>query len=82
MRLFEDFKMKFENPDWSRSPELGLIDSILEQHPHLIGLLSEDFTVGKKPGVFGRKDTPSMEQIVRASIYKELKGRGKRPVSK
>ncbi|MDA3817435.1 MAG: ISNCY family transposase [Prolixibacteraceae bacterium] len=74
MRLFEDFKMKFENPDWSRSPELGLIDSILEQHPHLIGLLSEDFTVGKKPGVFGRKDTPSMEQIVRAAIYKELKG--------
>ncbi len=74
MRLFEDFKIKFENPDWSRSPELGLIDTILEQHPHLIGLLSEDFTIGKEPSVFGRKDTPSMEQIVRAAIYKELKG--------
>lgn len=74
MRLFEDFKIKFEKPDWSRSPELGLIDTILEQHPHLVGLLSEDFAVGKGPSVFGRKDTPSMEQIVRAAIYKELKG--------
>ena len=74
MRLFEDFKIKFENPDWSRSPELGLIDTILEQHPHLVGFLSEDFAVDKKPNVFGRKDTPSMEQIVRAAIYKELKG--------
>jgi len=74
MRLFEDFKIKFESPDWSRSPELGLIDTILEEHPHLVGLLAEDFTVGKKPSAFGRKDTPSMEQIVRAAIYKELKG--------
>jgi IS5 family transposase len=74
MRLFEDFKIKFEKPDWSRSPELGLIDTILEQHPHLVGLLAEDFTIGKKPSAFGRKDTPSMEQIVRAAIYKELKG--------
>lgn len=52
MRLFEDFKIKFEKPDWSRSPELGLIDTILEQHPHLVGLLSEDFAVGKGPSVF------------------------------
>lgn len=74
MRLFEDFKIKFEKPDWSRSPELGLIDTILEQHPHLVRLLSGDFAVGKKLGIFGRKDTPSMEQIVRAAIYKEMKG--------
>ncbi len=74
MRLFEDFKIKFEMPDWSRSPELGLIDTILEQHPHLVGLFAEDFTIGNKQSVFGRKDTPSLEQIVRAAIYKELKG--------
>lgn len=74
MRTFEDFKIKFESPDWSRSPELALIDTILGSHPHLIGLLAEDFIINKKPSVFGRKDTPSMEQIVRAAIYKELKG--------
>lgn len=74
MKLFEDFKIKFEKPDWSRNLELGLIDSILEQYPHLIALLEEDITRGQKPSVFGRKDTPSVEQIVRAAIYKELKG--------
>ena len=30
MRLFEDFKIQFEKPDWSKSPELQLIDTILE----------------------------------------------------
>ncbi len=74
MKLFEDFKIKFEKPDWSRNPELGLIDTILELHPHLIALLSEDITRGQKSSIFGRKDTPSVEQIVRAAIYKELKG--------
>jgi len=35
--------------------------------------LEEDITRGQKSSVFGRKDTPSVEQIVRAAIYKELK---------
>lgn len=74
MRLFENFKIKFEKPDWARDPELGLIDTILEQHPHLFALLQEDITNGQKTSIFGRKDTPSVEQIVRAAIYKELKG--------
>jgi transposase, IS5 family len=74
MRLFDDFKIKFEQPNWSRDLELGLIDTILEQHPHLISLLAVDITKGEKQHVFGRKDTPSVEQIVRAAIYKELKG--------
>jgi len=52
MKLFEDFKIKFERPDWSRNLELGLID-----------LLAEDITRGQKSSVFGRKDTPSVEQI-------------------
>lgn len=74
MKLFKDFKIKFEKPDWSRNPEFGLLDVILEQHPHLISLLEEDITKGQKNSVFGRQDTPSVEQIVRAAIYKELKG--------
>ncbi len=74
MKLFDDFKIKFEKPDWARNPELGLIDTILEQNPYLVALLAEDITQGKKASIFGRKDTPSVEQIVRAAIYKELKG--------
>jgi|SRR6056297_1188990 IS5 family transposase len=74
MKLFEDFRIKFEKPSWSRNPEFGLLDTILELHPHLILLLSEDITRGQKPSNFGRKDTPSVEQIVRAAIYKEIRG--------
>lgn len=74
MRLFEDFRIKFEKPDWARSPELGLMDTILELHPHLIEILAEDITRWQKRSIFGRKDTPSVEQIARAAIYKEIKG--------
>jgi len=74
MKLFEDFRIKFEKPSWSRNPEFGLLDTILELHPHLILLLAEDITRGQKPSNFGRKDTPSVEQIVRAAIYKEIRG--------
>jgi hypothetical protein len=62
MRLFEDFRIKFEKPDWSRDPELGLIDTILEQHPHLVSLLQEDIAKDQKSSIYGRKDTPSVEQ--------------------
>lgn len=74
MKLFEDFTIKFEKPDWARDPELGLMDTIIEQHSHLIELLQEDITKGKNQNIFGRKDVPSVEQIVRAAIYKEVKG--------
>lgn len=74
MKLFEDLQLKFEQPNWARDPELGLIDTILEKYPNLYKLLSSDITVGCKNSIFGRGDTPSVEQIVRAAIYKELKG--------
>jgi len=74
MQLFKDFKILFEKPNWKNDLELGLIDSVLENHPHIIATLGSGICerTGKK--VFGRKDTPSIEQIVRAAIYKELKG--------
>ena len=36
MQLFEDFKILFEQPNWKNDLELGLIDSILDKHPHII----------------------------------------------
>ena len=71
--LFKALKLKFESPDWSRNPELGLLDSILEARPDLIGLLKSDIVKKEKDSNFGRKDVPSVNQIVRAAIYKELK---------
>lgn len=74
MQLFEDFKIRFEQPNWKKDPELGLIDSILEGKPHLISMLGDGISDSSERNLEGRQDTPSIEQIVRAAIYKELKG--------
>jgi len=73
MKLFNSFCLKFEKTDWSRNPEFGLIDTILEEHPELYDIVVPDLFFGKKSSSFGRNDTPSVEQLVRAAIYKELK---------
>ena len=73
MNLFEPLRLKFEKANWSKNPEFGLIDTILEMHPELFIHLKEDIVGCNKISEFGRKDIPSIEQIVRAAIYKELK---------
>jgi IS5 family transposase len=73
MKLFEPLMLKFEEGNWASDPELGLMDTILEQNPMLIKMLEDDITQGKPGSTFGRQDTPSVEQIVRAAIYKEMK---------
>lgn len=74
MKLFEPLKLKFEEANWANNPEFGLIDTILEQHPELIKLVEPDITAHNSGSNFGRGDTPSVEQIVRAALYKEMKG--------
>src|ERR1035437_5412034 len=76
MRLLNALTLKFEKADWSKNPEFGLIDTILEMNPELFTCcgLANDITVGVKESEFGRKDIPTVEQIVRAAIYKEMKG--------
>jgi IS5 family transposase len=74
MKIFNELILKFESPDWSKNPEFGLIDTILELHPELFLLLKDDIIKSEKDSNFGRKDVPTVEQIVRAAIYKEMKG--------
>jgi IS5 family transposase len=73
MQLFEPLMLKFQQADWANNPEFGLMDTILDNHPKLLDYLSSDITEGTARSEFGRKDIPSVEQIVRAAIYKELK---------
>ena len=73
MKLFEALTLKFEKPDWSRNPEFGLIDTLLDTHPALLKIVEGDIIQGCKQSEFGRQDTPSIEQIFRAALYKELK---------
>ena len=76
MKIFNDLLLKFEKPDWSLNPEFCVIDTILESRPDLILMLKSDIICSERPSTFGRQDTPSVEQIVRAAIYKEMKGIG------
>ena len=71
--MFNNLTLKFQRSDWSKNPELGLIDTVLDQNPELVRLLSNEISKSGKSSDFGRKDTPSVEQIVRAAIYKEFK---------
>jgi len=73
MKLFEPLTLKFVNGNWASDPELGLIDTILETNPKLIKQFEDEITQGLSDSGFGRQDTPSVEQIVRAAIYKEMK---------
>ena len=74
MKLFEELKIKFEKPDWARNPEFGVIDTILELHSDIFLLFKDDIMGKSSDNQFGRGDVPTVEQIVRAAIYKEMKG--------
>lgn len=74
LRVFEPYRINFENPIWARFPELALIDKILDEHPEIIKSVESDIQAGKKFSKFGRKDSPSVEQILRIALYKELRG--------
>jgi IS5 family transposase len=73
MKLFVPLALKFEEANWARNPEFGLFDTILEAHPELYKIVEGDITAGQKDTNLGRGDTPSVEQIVRGAIYKEMK---------
>lgn len=73
MQLFEKLKLKFERPDWSKNPAFGLMDTIIEAHPELLKIVEPDIIQNSKQSDFGRKDIPSVEQIFRAALYKEMK---------
>jgi len=73
MKIFESWKLKFEQPDWSSDATLALIDTILEHNPCFIEMAAPDVMADDTDSHFGRDDTPSVEQILRVAIYKEVK---------
>lgn len=74
MKIFNELLLKFEKPDWSSNPEFCVIDTILESRPDIILMLKSDIIGSERASTFGRQDTPNVEQIVRAAIFKEMRG--------
>ena len=82
MKLYNDLKLRFDTPIWALYPELALFDVMLEQNPQFVKMVSKDVLSGIKESNFGRKDSPTVEQVLRAAIYKEIKSLTYRELSK
>ena len=74
MRLYNELTLRFDTPIWGLHPELALFDVLLEKKPDFVKIVSKEVLSGLKESPFGRKDSPTVEQILRAAIYKEIKG--------
>lgn len=73
MKILNDLKLQFEKELWALSPELAVMDTILNQNPEIYEMVKNDITLGQESSSLGRQDMPTIEQIVRAAIYKEMK---------
>ncbi|MEW5817843.1 MAG: ISNCY family transposase [Spirochaetota bacterium] len=73
LKLLNDLKLQFEKELWALNPELAVIDTILNNYPEIIEIVRKGITGGKEGSNIGRQDMPTVEQIVRAAIYKEMK---------
>ncbi len=73
MEIYIELKLRFEQTIWSLHPELALFDTIIEKKPEFIRLVEKDVLAGLKNNNFGRKDSPTVEQVLRAAVYKEIK---------
>lgn len=74
MKLLKELELQFGDPLWAYDPELALVDTVLNLHPKLYEIISADILALGKNNEMGRQDGPAVEQVVRAALYKELKG--------
>lgn len=73
MKLLNELALALENPNWAVNTEFAVIDTILSTHSEIYEWVAEDFG-GKTSKSLGRQDAPTIEQIVRGALYKEMKG--------
>ena len=73
MKILNDLRLKLEKPIWALDAELALIDTILNENPRLYEIIALDLMELNKGSRVGRQDSPTVEQVVRAALYKELK---------
>src|SRR4030043_1774795 len=73
MKILNELRLKLVNQNWALDPELALIDTILNENPQLYEIIASDIMELNKSSEVGRQDSPTVEQGVRAALYKELK---------
>lgn len=72
MKLLNELALTLENPNWAVNTEFAVFDTILTMHPEIVEIVASDFG-GKESKRLGRQDTPTIEQILRGALYKEMK---------
>lgn len=72
MKLLNELALTLENPNWAVNTEFAVFDTILTMHPEIVEIVASDFS-GKESKRLGRQDTPTIEQILRGALYKEMK---------
>ncbi len=73
MKILNELRLKLDNPNWALDPELALIDTILNENMGLYEIVVADIKDLNKSSNVGRQDSPTVEQVVRAALYKEIK---------
>jgi len=73
MKILNELRLKLEKPLWGLDPELAFIDTILDENPRLYETIAPDIMELNKSSKVGRQDSPTVEQVVRAALYKEIK---------
>ena len=72
MEVFNELKLRFDDPIWMYSPELALFDIFLEKHPEIVRAVGLDVLKLVKNNGKGRQDSPSVETVLRAAIYMSI----------
>ena len=72
MKLLNELALTLENPNWAVNTEFAVFDTILTMHPEIVEIVASDFS-GKESKRLGRQDAPTIEQILRGALYKEMK---------
>ena len=73
MKLLNELRLRLGNPKWVLDAELAVIDTILDENPRLYEIVGADLLELNKSSKRGRQDSPTVEQVVRAALYKEIK---------
>jgi len=73
MKILNELRLKLEKPLWGLDPELAFIDTILDENSRLYEIIAPDIMELNKSSKVGRQDSPTVEQVVRAALYKEIK---------
>jgi transposase, IS5 family len=69
MELYNELKLRFDDPIWAYSAELALFDIFIEKHPEIVTEVGKDVLKLVKNNGKGRQDSPSVETVLRAAIY-------------